>query len=257
MFQFTVSTIILVMVVLGGMGSIPGVAVGALILTIFQSLVLGGLNQWAHALGNAYRRGRAEDPRPDPGQPADLRRRAGGDDALPPPGAHPRATVRRRAQRQRADRPGRPWRLQAERSSSPSGTPPRSRASRCSRSRACSSALAAWSRPTTSTWSSTPVQIVSVIGPNGSGKTTLFNMLTGLVRPDGGTRDVPRHRHHPPAAAQDRLAGHHAHLPEPAPVQQPERDGERADRPARPPQRGHAGVRAADADACAARRPAR
>src|SRR5204863_7979943 len=52
-FQFTVSTIILVMVVLGGMGSIPGVAVGALILTIFQSLVLGGLNQWAHALGNS------------------------------------------------------------------------------------------------------------------------------------------------------------------------------------------------------------
>src|SRR3989454_498034 len=32
-----------------------------------------------------------------------------------------------------------------------------------------------------------PGQIVSVIGPNGSGKTTLFNMLTGLVRPDGGT----------------------------------------------------------------------
>src|SRR5437899_12730350 len=53
MFQFTVSTIILVMVVLGGMGSIPGVAIGALILTIFQSLVLGGLNQWAHALGTS------------------------------------------------------------------------------------------------------------------------------------------------------------------------------------------------------------
>src|SRR6185312_9013124 len=54
MFQFTVSTIILVMVVLGGMGSIPGVAIGALILTIFQSLVLGGLNGWAHALGNTF-----------------------------------------------------------------------------------------------------------------------------------------------------------------------------------------------------------
>src|SRR5207249_11013406 len=31
-----------------------------------------------------------------------------------------------------------------------------------------------------------PGEIVSVIGPNGSGKTTLFNMLTGIVRPDGG-----------------------------------------------------------------------
>src|SRR5919205_3501381 len=51
MFQFTVSTIILVMVVLGGMGSIPGVALGALLLTLFQGLVLGGLSTWAHALG--------------------------------------------------------------------------------------------------------------------------------------------------------------------------------------------------------------
>jgi branched-chain amino acid transport system permease protein len=32
-----------------------------------------------------------------------------------------------------------------------------------------------------------PGEIVSVIGPNGSGKTTLFNMLTGIVRPDGGS----------------------------------------------------------------------
>src|SRR5205085_3518381 len=54
MFQFTVSTIILVMVVLGGMGSIPGVAIGALLLTLFQGIVLGGVNQWAHALGNAW-----------------------------------------------------------------------------------------------------------------------------------------------------------------------------------------------------------
>src|SRR5207244_6862540 len=53
MFQFTVSTIILVMVVLGGMGSIPGVALGALLLTLFQGLVLGGLNHWAHEIGNA------------------------------------------------------------------------------------------------------------------------------------------------------------------------------------------------------------
>src|SRR5215467_7635502 len=53
MFQFTVSTIILVMVVLGGMGSIHGVALGALLLTVFQGLILGGLNTWAHSLGNA------------------------------------------------------------------------------------------------------------------------------------------------------------------------------------------------------------
>jgi len=30
-------------------------------------------------------------------------------------------------------------------------------------------------------------ELISVIGPNGSGKTTLFNLITGLIRPDGGS----------------------------------------------------------------------
>jgi branched-chain amino acid transport system permease protein len=30
-------------------------------------------------------------------------------------------------------------------------------------------------------------ELVSVIGPNGSGKTTLFNLITGLIPPDGGS----------------------------------------------------------------------
>ena len=29
-------------------------------------------------------------------------------------------------------------------------------------------------------------EIVSLIGPNGAGKTTFFNMITGLIKPDGG-----------------------------------------------------------------------
>jgi len=30
-------------------------------------------------------------------------------------------------------------------------------------------------------------EIVAVIGPNGAGKTTLFNLITGQLKPNGGT----------------------------------------------------------------------
>ncbi|HEX5317977.1 MAG TPA: ATP-binding cassette domain-containing protein [Stellaceae bacterium] len=51
MFMFPVSVMILVMVVFGGVGSVWGVVVGALILQILQSWFLQDLTQWLHALG--------------------------------------------------------------------------------------------------------------------------------------------------------------------------------------------------------------
>jgi branched-chain amino acid transport system permease protein len=51
MFMFPVSVMILVMVVFGGIGSIWGVVVGALILQVLQSWFLEDLSQWLHALG--------------------------------------------------------------------------------------------------------------------------------------------------------------------------------------------------------------
>jgi branched-chain amino acid transport system permease protein len=51
MFGFPVSAMILVMVVLGGMGSVWGVVVGAAILQLLQSWWLMDLTQWLHAFG--------------------------------------------------------------------------------------------------------------------------------------------------------------------------------------------------------------
>ena len=42
-------------------------------------------------------------------------------------------------------------------------------------------------------------EAVGLIGPNGAGKTTFFNCLLGLLRTDGGQRDVRRPRPHPRA----------------------------------------------------------
>ena len=51
MFMFPVSVMVLVMVVFGGIGSVWGVVVGAVLLQILQSWFLQDLSQWLHALG--------------------------------------------------------------------------------------------------------------------------------------------------------------------------------------------------------------
>ena len=53
MFGFPVSVMILVMVVLGGMGSVWGVVVGAVLLQLLQSWFLEDLSGWIHDLGQA------------------------------------------------------------------------------------------------------------------------------------------------------------------------------------------------------------
>ena len=53
MFNFNVSSMLLVMVVLGGMGSVWGVVVGAVLLQLMQTLFLPQLSTGLHALGDA------------------------------------------------------------------------------------------------------------------------------------------------------------------------------------------------------------
>src|SRR5499433_1410032 len=53
MFMFPVSVMILVMIVLGGMGSVYGVVLAAIILQLLQSWFLQDLTGWVHMLGRA------------------------------------------------------------------------------------------------------------------------------------------------------------------------------------------------------------
>ena len=63
MFGFPVSVMILVMVVLGGMGSVWGVVLGAVLLQLLQSWFLPDLTEWLHALGARDRQRLAADDR--------------------------------------------------------------------------------------------------------------------------------------------------------------------------------------------------
>ena len=53
MFNFNVSSMLLVMVVLGGMGSVWGVVLGAVLLQLMQTVFLPQVTNWAHLLGEA------------------------------------------------------------------------------------------------------------------------------------------------------------------------------------------------------------
>ena len=53
MFNFAVSSMLLVMVVLGGMGSVWGVVLGAVVLQLMQTWFLPQVSEWLHLLGKA------------------------------------------------------------------------------------------------------------------------------------------------------------------------------------------------------------
>ncbi len=195
MFMFPVSVMVLVMIVFGGIGSVWGVVVGALVLQILQSWFLEDLSQWLHALGRLvniewlqhvelassielifglilvlmmlYRREglipatRRVAPLSLDEQTAQIGR--GGFDRLPAP--HP--------------------------------NPPPLAGEGGVGARPASGPLLEVSDLTVrfgglvalrSVELSVPAQmVVAVIGPNGSGKSTLFNVVTGVVPADRGS----------------------------------------------------------------------
>src|SRR5215472_2515485 len=52
-FEFNVSIMLLCVVILGGMGSIPGVITGGIVITVFDRIFLTQMTNWTRALGGA------------------------------------------------------------------------------------------------------------------------------------------------------------------------------------------------------------
>ena len=78
-------------------------------------------------------------------------------------------------------------------------------------------------------------QVMALIGPSGAGKSTVIRCINRLVEPTAGHGHPQRHRaHHArPRRSAPRAAAHGHDLPGIRAGRAAERDGERADRPAR------------------------
>ncbi len=175
---------VLVMVVLGGMGSVAGVVLGALILQLLQSWFLQDLSQWLHALGRVTGIGFLEQI--ELVQSIELifgiilvvmmlYRREG---LIPA-----QRTVTALSQAEQTAVPSRGG-ISAEfavaRRSGDPATP-------LLEVRGLRKAYGGIKALQNVDLTVRPGSIVAVIGPNGSGKTTLFNLITGMVKPDAGT----------------------------------------------------------------------
>jgi branched-chain amino acid transport system permease protein len=184
MFMFPVSVMILVMIVLGGIGSVAGVVVGALILQLLQSWFLQDLTQWIHTLGEWT--GIAFLERVDLVQSIELifgiilvvmmlYRRQG---LIPE-----RAAVKALTYEQQSAMPTRnsvdARLVPLHRRTIDPGEP----LLEITGLAKFFGGIKAVNRVDLSVM---PGSIVAIIGPNGSGKTTFFNLITGLIEPDGG-----------------------------------------------------------------------
>jgi branched-chain amino acid transport system permease protein len=184
MFQFPVSVMVLVMVVLGGMGSVRGVVLAALIIAALQSVILQELSLWVNALGRAI--GSAWLARVQLITSLELifgiilvlmmlfRRE----------GLFPAA--RRVSALSLEQQAAAPARGATVRLSWMEGRPP-APAGPLLEIEGLVKRFGGVAAADHVDLKVVPGELVSVIGPNGSGKTTLFNLITGLTAADGGT----------------------------------------------------------------------
>jgi branched-chain amino acid transport system permease protein len=184
MFMFPVSIMVLVMIVLGGMGSVAGVVIGALILQLLQSWFLQDLTQWVHLLGDWTGFDFLQSL--DLTQSIELifgiilvvmmlYRRQG----LVPE----RAAVTALTYEQQSAMPSR--------RSIEAGLVPLHRRTIDPRKplleiKGLSKSFGGIKAVNRIDLDVMPGSTVGIIGPNGSGKTTFFNLVTGLITPDDG-----------------------------------------------------------------------
>jgi branched-chain amino acid transport system permease protein len=184
MFTFPVSVMLLVMIVLGGTGSVAGVVLGALLLQLLQSWFLQDLTQWIHVFGNftgieffqkldlvqaielifgvilvLMMRFRRQGLIPERAAVSALSHAQ--QTAVPTRGAIQNALA---PLHRRAINPNRPL-LEV---------------------RGLKKSFGGIQAIRGIDLDVMPGTIVGIIGPNGSGKTTFFNLITGLTPPDGG-----------------------------------------------------------------------
>ncbi|TMI81074.1 MAG: branched-chain amino acid ABC transporter ATP-binding protein/permease [Bacillati bacterium ANGP1] len=184
MFQFPVSVMVLVMIVLGGMGSVPGVVLGALILQLLQSWFLQDLTQWVHALGRLV--GSEGLQQVELVQTIELifgiilvlmmlYRREGLI-----PASRTTASLSLTEQAAMPSRGGIGVSLSGIRAVQlPAGTPMLEVLGLTKRFGGITAVKDLG-------FTIDPRTVVGLIGPNGSGKTTFFNLVTGLDTPDSG-----------------------------------------------------------------------
>jgi branched-chain amino acid transport system permease protein len=200
MFMFPVSVMILVMIVLGGMGSVYGVVLAAIILQLLQSWFLQDLTVWVHMLGSAINVAWLQ--RVDLVQSIELIfgiilvammlfRRQG---LIPATRPTPALTLEQ--QTAHVGRGGFATPLSGVEAHQPASQTAMIETRKLTRR--YGGIVAVKNLDITVEANS----IVALIGPNGSGKTTTFNLITGLDTPSSGEilllgdriTDLPEHK---------------------------------------------------------------
>lgn len=185
MFTFPVSVMLLVMVVLGGIGSVAGVVLGAILLQLLQSWFLQDLSTGIHVLGQWT--GIAFLERVDLVQSIELifgiilvvMMRFRREGLIPERSATSALTW--------AEQNAMPSRGGVQADGPIALRQPRDPSRPLLEIRGLAKSFGGIHAVRGIDLTVRQGQIVAVIGPNGSGKTTFFNLITGLTAPDGGS----------------------------------------------------------------------